>query len=392
MRQLSLLIGLIAVLVPMQVAGAGERPPTPVRITEVSEQPVQPTTRLVGSLQAVERVALAAEEAGRLLAVLVDSGDRVAAGDAIARIDPQRLDAAIAEAQARIAAGKAAVALAAESLARAEADAEALGQAAAKQAASAVEARRARNAVAEAEATKAVREAEVAAAEARLDELRVRHDDLEIRAPFAGQVVRRHRDAGAWVTPGEAVVDLIANSLEVTVAVPERFWSGVSRHARSLQATIAGSRTRMATASLRIVGDLDAATRTFRVVGLLAEPDAGTSLAPGLSVQVDLPTGPAQPQLVVPAAAVIRGGAPYVYVVRDQEEGPAQAKRVVVQILHPCPGGLAVSADGLGAGDRVVVEGNERLHPGAAVRVVDGAAAAPDEASGGEAGDGNGDA
>ncbi|MDA3959729.1 MAG: efflux RND transporter periplasmic adaptor subunit [Planctomycetota bacterium] len=341
-------------------AHGGERPPSPVRTVPLVEIDVQAVTTLAGSLQAAQRVAVAAEEGGRLATVLVDSGHTVTAGSELARIDDELLQASITESSALIAAAQAAVAEAEAAVKRADTDAAALAKAAERQAASTLDASRASSRASEAAAMLARGRAQLAAAEARHTVLSIRLERLVLRAPFDATIVNRYRDPGAWLRPGDAVFDLVSTELEATVDVPERFYPAVRDHATSLQLLVAGERHEAT--KLRAIRDLDPATRTFRVLASLAD---GAALAPGLTASVELPVGPMAKQMVVPAAAVLRGAGDHLYAVSPGE--PATAMRVAVTVEFASSQGLVVTGPQLKAGMQVVVEGNERLHPGAAV-------------------------
>ncbi|MEM6446774.1 MAG: efflux RND transporter periplasmic adaptor subunit [Cyanobacteria bacterium P01_D01_bin.123] len=80
-----------------------ESPGTPVELLRVTSDVIQTTTDAVGSLEAAERVALRPEVEGRLVQVLVRSGDRVAAGTPLIQLKPDRTQAEANAAAASIA-------------------------------------------------------------------------------------------------------------------------------------------------------------------------------------------------------------------------------------------------------------------------------------------------
>ena len=198
--------------------------------------------RLYGNVE-IREVELGFRVGGRLDALLVDEGDRVAPGQVLARLDPQPLQDRLAGADARVAAAGAMVARDVagnrpQEVREAEAavvDAEAqlaearrlhdrrralsdkgfiskaefqASQSALTAAAARAEAARAalsvrREGVRAEDRTATRAEADRVAAERRA--LQTDLTDTELRAPSAGQVLTRVREAGAIVQPGEIV-------------------------------------------------------------------------------------------------------------------------------------------------------------------------------------------
>lgn len=92
--------------------------------------------------------------------------------------------------------------------------------------------------------------------------------------------------------------------------------------------------------------------------------NAGDRLLPGMFVRVRLPRGPQQSLLRVPQQAISRtGGKPQVLVV--MADGKVQSRDVQ---LGDVVDNHYVVLGGVKAGERVVVEGQDRARPGAAVR------------------------
>lgn len=216
-----------------------------------------------------EEVDISSELSGKLSAVLVDEGATVAAGDVIARLERREYEARVASTAARLAvaraerlrlvngarpeerreadavAGQAAASLV---LARQDVDRERLlfaDQVIAKDALDRAErdwqmadarqretAERAAAVRAEARADEMARaDAAVALAEANLAEARAMLDKTEVRAPFAGVILRRHRQSGESVSldgPSPAIVTMAdARVLRVRVEVDERDVAGL---------------------------------------------------------------------------------------------------------------------------------------------------------------------
>ncbi|MCB9868132.1 MAG: hypothetical protein H6816_16020 [Phycisphaerales bacterium] len=106
-------------------------------------------------------------------------------------------------------------------------------------------------------------------------------------------------------------------------------------------------------------------SRTFPIVAVL--PDQGI-FKPGMSLTAWVPTSQVQPRLTVARDAIMRGPTgTFVYVVRGGPEGPGAAASASLDVLFEFGDRAAVSSRQLRPGDLVVVEGNERLYPGAPV-------------------------
>src|SRR5690606_21045475 len=122
---------------------------------------------------------------------------------------------------------------------------------------------------------------------------------------------------------------------------------------------------------------IDAASGTLRLKARLDNPDH--TLWPGQTVDVRLILGDRAGALVVPESAVQRGAQGlYVYLVGSDDRVSAQTVQVAV-----AQDGLAVVTEGLSAGQRVVVDGQDKLRPGLKIAEI-AANAADAPAAGGQ--------
>ncbi|HEX2796895.1 MAG TPA: efflux RND transporter periplasmic adaptor subunit, partial [Immundisolibacter sp.] len=115
------------------------------------------------------------------------------------------------------------------------------------------------------------------------------------------------------------------------------------------------------------------AARSFRVRVELPNPQQ--VYAPGMSVDVTLPTTIADtaPVATVPVDALVRGADGSAVVWAVQGEGDAlQAAPVRVRPGRALGDWVELLGSELPPGTRVVVQGNERLRPGQALRIVGG--------------------
>ena len=200
------------------------------------------------------------------------------------------------------------------------------------------------------------------ATKSRLELLNVRLDDLKILAPFTGRVVERHIEPGEWAEPGSAIVTLVSSGeIEAWLQVPERF--ATTARGKQIPVTLTATGQTVTSTSLTIVPEAETSTRTLQVVALL--PNPGDTLVPGLSVSAALPVSENTERLAVPVNAIVQGYAgPSIFISSTQEGSPLPvAKRLPIEILFQENETVYLKAEGLKAGDQVVVEGNERLFP-----------------------------
>jgi RND family efflux transporter MFP subunit len=162
-----------------------------VTTAPVGRRPMVRSLVVAGSLVARHELPVGAEiSGGRIDAVLVDQGDHVAKGQALARFDSKVLEAQLRHAQA-----------AAQDMAAAAASAEAdfrrvdgirgTGAVSTEQ-------------VGQRRAAAASAAARLAAAQAEASELEARLDQSVLRAPADGVIVARNAEPGAIVSPGGA--------------------------------------------------------------------------------------------------------------------------------------------------------------------------------------------
>lgn len=168
-----------------------------------------------GIVRPARRAELAAAVPGVIAEVLVGEGQRVRAGDPIARLDDAAARAAVAVADAaadrRGPLALAEARLAALEAARGPASTDASGPPPAP-----IREARAR-------VLAAREELAVAAAAAALERRRL--DQHLVRAPFDGRVVRIHRELGEAIAPGQTLAVLVdASRLEVELTLPLASW------------------------------------------------------------------------------------------------------------------------------------------------------------------------
>jgi len=219
----------------------------------------------------------------------------------------------------------------------------------------------------------------LAAAEVELELARDTLSERTVRAPFAGHVGLSTIDAGARITPQTEITRLDDRSvLFVDFEAPEQVFSEVAM-GDTIPIQPFASQQAVIDAEVAAIGSrIDPDQRTFTVrVAIDNEDDR---LRPGMSfrVQFSLP-GLAYPS--VPEAALVWGGdGAYLWAVED-----GQAKRLPVTIISRDSGDVLVMAD-LEEGDLIIAEGVQKVREGTPVKDVGPASAANIPAGAGRGG------
>jgi RND family efflux transporter MFP subunit len=217
-------------------------------------------------------------------------------------------------------------------------------------------------------------QAKVAVQEAVVGRLEDQLKKYTIKAPFDGYVTAEHTEVGAWIKQGDPVAEVVSiDPAEVTVSVPEEYIAALAP-GMSASIRLDAMPDRSFEASItRIVPQADVRSRSFPVKIALDNPREATghAIKAGMLARVTLSVGPPKPALLVPKDAVILGGpSPQVYVVADDPRTKQPAAVPVSVELGVSEGGNIQVVGNLQAGQQVVVQGNERLIPGAKVRRV----------------------
>ncbi len=232
----------------------------------------------------------------------------------------------------------------------------------------------------------AVLQATIQADEAQIQAARVQLDYTRITAPLTGRTGTLRVDPGNLVRATDADGLVLINQVDpiaVSFTVPDTAFAEVQAavHAAgrpgpglAVEVYGRGQPERLGQGELVLVDNqIDAASGTLRLKARLDNPDM--ALWRGQTVDVRLILGDRAKALVVPESAVQRGAQGlYVYVVGADDAVRVQTVRTVV-----AQDGLIVVAEGLSAGQRVVIDGQYKLRPGLKIAELKAAdQAAPD--------------
>ncbi|MDP9897943.1 efflux RND transporter periplasmic adaptor subunit [Variovorax ginsengisoli] len=334
---------------------AAKPPPVQVTTTRVKQQDVQVYRAGIGTVNSMATVTVKARIDGQLDKVGFTEGQDVKAGQLLAQLDPRTLQAQLAQSQAARAKDQA-------QLANAQADLQRYTTLIAQDAATQQQLDTQKALVAQLAAAVQTDSAAVQYAQVQLSFTR-------IVSPIDGRAGARLVDPGNIVhaadTGGLVVINQI-DPIAVQFTLPEDAVQDI--HRAQQQGTqplgvVAYDRSGtevLGTGKLILLNNqIDTTTGTVQLKGSFANPTR--ALWPGQFVNVRLQLGLRHNALTVPAAAVQRGqDATYVWTVSD--DGTVASTPVhVVQIAD----GTAVIDKGLTGGQRVVVDGQYKLRPGA---------------------------
>ncbi|MFN9349604.1 MAG: efflux RND transporter periplasmic adaptor subunit [Gemmatimonadota bacterium] len=312
---------------------------------------IEATTPIAGDLRPLETISIRSRLEADVDDVLVRDGERVRAGQLLARLDAGELDAARRSAEAERASAR-------TELATAEWNADQAAELFKSGAIAEGDLRMRRQAVDGAKAR-------VAAAEARYRTADREVTSTRIVAPANGTVERRFVQPGERVLRGASLFTVVRSEvLELAAAVPARVATGVQPG--QLARFTADGRAFTGRVA-RVSATIDPASRAVTVYVQVPNADGslkGNSFASGRIVQRVL-----EDALLVPTAALRQSpdnGAPYVYRIEGDQIGSAKVALGVVDDAA----GMAEITDGLAAGDRVVVGNVGTLGRGMKVTVV----------------------
>jgi len=356
-RSTSRLAGLALIAV---LAACEKAPPPPLPIPTVAVAPALQRTvadwnELTGQFSAVQNVDVRPQVAGYVIRVAFHDGADVRAGDTLFVIDPRPYAAALATAQSQLARERSALELAVAEAARAET----------LFAANATS----RDDLETRTASLARARAEVGADEAAVETARLNLEWTVVHAPIDGRVSNAAVTRGNYVQNGSTTTPLTTivsqDPIYVYFPVDEQSYlrraDGAGR-SQLVRIGLANESGYPHVGRIDFVDNqLDAASGSIRLRAVVDNHDR--RLAPGMFARVRLAGGPSRSATVVEDRAIgTDQDRKFVYVVKADstvEYRPVQLGRV--------DSGYRVVQSGVTAGERVIVDGLQRVRPGSKV-------------------------
>jgi membrane fusion protein (multidrug efflux system) len=326
-------------------AGSSD-PKVNVQTVPVENMTAPQLLEITGTIKADQSSMVASNIPGRAIAVMVEEGTRVKAGDPLIRLDTSNAQLSAQQSEAMLGAAKAQAALADADCSKAQAlldkgaitkqqyDRETTGCTAAAQ--------------------------NVAAMLAQTRQAGKQITDGVVRAPYAGVISQKLISVGEWVAPGAPVVQLIDDDpLKVDISVPESAAVAVAV-GQDVQLDAVSFPGKTFHAKITKVGV--ALQQAPRALVCEAEVEKGTPLKPGMFVTSKVVLGQ-KPMPVVPKAALAQRGSTWrLWVV---VKGHLEER--VVQLGPELPGDKVAITDGVKVGEKVAAKVTEQVSDGARV-------------------------
>jgi multidrug efflux system membrane fusion protein len=338
----------------------------PVGVEVVHARPVRIWSEFSGKMTAVDSADIRPEVNGRITEIRFRNGQQVKKGDILFVIDPRTYEAAVDKANADLVTAKSNASFAHTDLARATAliAAQAISRAYYDQRVNA----------------EGVADASITSAEAELATAKVDLDHAYVKAPIDGRVSRAELTVGNVVQSGAnapLLTSIVSNDgIYADFDVDEQTYLEAERaHATTV------SKEREIPVELTIPGDtshvyggrvesfdnsISTGTGTIRARARFSNADG--TLVPGMFVSVRLASARNTNAILVPEAALGNDQSKrYVFVVDRGNHADYRAVALGEEV-----GGERVVTSGLRDGDRVIVNGLQKVQPGALVDPVPG--------------------
>ena len=352
-------------------AGGG---PMPVSIAAAAPADMPIIYGALGTVTPLATVTVKTQVNGQLNLVAFQEGQALKKGDLLAEIDPRPYQAALDQAQGTLQRDQAL-------LRNAEVDLQRYRTLVAQDSI-------ARQLLDTQEALVRQYVGTVKADQGVVDNAKVNLGFTRITSPVDGRVGLRQVDQGNYVQVSDAGLVVITQVQPITVifTLPEDTLQPVLKRLRAgatldVTAYDRGQKNKLATGKLMTIDNqMDVTTGTFKLRAQFDNQDE--ALFPNQFVNVQLLVDVQKDNLVVPTSAIQRG-APGTFVYTVQPDATVKVQPVQ---LGPSSGERVVVASGLNNGDKVVIDGADKLRDGAKVALPgEGDAAAGPASQPGEA-------
>lgn len=340
-------------------------PPAPVSVAPVLQKSVTEWDEFSGRIQAIERVSVRPQVSGLIEQIHFQDGQLVKKGDLLFTIDQRPFQAELARAQATVAGDEAKLALVRADLARAE-------QLIQTHAIAQSELDQRTDAVSEADAN-------VKAAQAALLTAQINLDYTSIKAPVTGRVSRAEITVGNLVSDGPNAPVLTSvvsvDPVYVEFEVDEQTFLKYAAAGAAGNSNIDRIPVAMGLSNENgyphqghlksIDNQLDTSSGTIRVRAVFDNP--GATLTPGLYAKVRIGSQSTTPLILVDDRAIgTDQDKKFVLVVDSANKANYRAVT-----LGPIVDGLRVIRSGLEKGDKIIVNGLQRVRPNSIVAPTD---------------------
>lgn len=310
----------------------------------VKAEPVAPIrfehfVEVNGSVEAVDNVRISPETGGQITKMLVREGDRVSAGQVLARINSSVIDKSIDEVETALELAKTAF--------------ERQSRLWEQKIGSEMQYLQAKNSY--------------EGLQKKLETIKAQAGMSVVKAPFAGVVDAIYTDEGGLAAPGMPLLQLVnPKEMKVIADVAETYAPVMTTGQDAIVSFPAFGRELKAPIK-RVGSSINPANRSFKVE--LRVPNADESIKPNGVAVIKLRDFLAENAITVPTRCLSKDGrGEYIYTVKSQD-GKQKAIKTYVKTGRTSEG-LTMITEGLNQGDRVITEGYNEVANGNEVKVV----------------------
>lgn len=322
-------------------------PPEKLDLVTAQEAPAPDVLVLTGVITADQRSEVTADTQGKVIAVLVERGQRVKMGQPVVQLDVRSAALSAREAFANLEAARAQKQLAEEECKRTQTLLD-------------------KGAITRSEYDRQLTQCtstlqQVSAAQARADMINKSVSDGLVRAPFDGQVTEKSVAPGEWVAPGRTLFTLVDDDpLRIELSVPEAAVRAIQNDQKVELTAVAQPGKTYSAKITRVGGEIN----KNRALVVEATLDPQTDLVPGMFAEAHVVIGQT-PRPAVPATAVVQRGKLWHAFVAVKGE----LQDHIVQVGPPPAPGQVSILQGVAKGDKVVAKVTDKVVDG--LRVVE---------------------
>lgn len=340
-----------------QAAQTAARPSVPVTVTEATTRDVPIYSHALGTVQALNTVAIRAQVNGQIVSINFRQGQEVHQGDVLAKIDPAPFKAALDQAIAKKSQDEAQLVAAQKDLARFKA--------------LALKSFETQQNVDQQQAKVDTNKATIDADQAAIEAAQTQLDYATITAPIDGVVGFRQIDIGNIIHTTDTNPLTVLTQIKPTTVIctlPQSYL-GLVREAMlrgevKVTAFDQDGKNKLAEGKLLLINNqIDQTTSTIQLKSEFANDD--DRLWPGEFVRVSLLITTRKNVVTIPAVALQRGPEGYYVWVVKADETVEQRPIDAFQADED----LVIATKGLNAGETVVLEGQSRLDVGTHVAI-----------------------
>ncbi|MCK9418002.1 MAG: efflux RND transporter periplasmic adaptor subunit [Nitrospirae bacterium] len=356
---LSLLVLLTVLCITGSSCSKGKPAPprtVPVVVGSADQKNIPLQLKVIGNVEAYNAVSIKPLVGGEVEGVYFREGQDVKKGDLLFKIDPRPYAAALRQSEA--------------ALARDLAQAKNAEEQAKRYALLVQKDYVSKDQYDQLRANADALAAAVQADKANVENSRLQLDYCSIKSPINGRAGSVMVNAGNVIKANDSAMTTINRivPIYVTFTVPEQNLSDINKytamHELKVEAIIPGDEKRPARGELTFIdNEVDKTTGTLKLKGTFANADR--RLWPGQFVDVILTLTTEPNRVVVPSSAVQTGQqGQYVYVIKDDMTAD-------LRIVTPgrSYGEGTIIEKGVAVGEKVVIDGQLRLVPGAKVEI-----------------------